>query len=253
MRPSLSERASQALARIGERGGKTPTPPTRRRGGASRSHVLLALLGHEGEATLEDLSEITGLHVNTVRGHLDVLVAGGYVERDREEPQGRGRPRLTYRASEASDSPYDELAHALSDALESADARELATATATKWRRTTSPIAPAQSPDEAVDSAVEGLRGVGFAAESSALGDSIVIGSCPYASLIADHPIICDIHTELLAQILTDTGQDVTVAGMDVWVKPTLCRARLERPDLTPMRSIELGEPSTSSNERLSS
>ena len=253
MSPSLSERASRALARIGERGADDSLSTPRRRGGASRSQVLLALRAHDQAITLEEISELTGLHVNTVRGHLDVLVAGGYAERDHEEPQGRGRPRLTYRPTPASDSPYDELAHALSEALESADSRTLAKATATKWRRTATPIEPAGSPDEAVDRAVEGLRAVGFAAESNLLGDSIVVGRCPYASLIADHPIICDIHTELLAQMLHDTGQEVTVAGMDVWIKPTLCRARLTRPDLEPARSIEFDETRTSSDERPSS
>ncbi len=209
--------------------------------------------GHDGGTTLEDISETTGLHVNTVRGHLDVLIAGGYAERDHEEPQGRGRPRTTYRSTPASDSPYDELAHALTDALEFADARTLAKATATKWRSTTGPIATAADPDEAVDRAVEGLRAVGFAAEATTLGDSIVVGTCPYASLIEAHPIICDIHTELLAQMLHDTGQEVTVAGMDVWVKPTLCRARLVRPDLQPARTIEFDEAPRSSDERLSS
>lgn len=252
MSPSNSERASRALARIGTRRGASAAPASRGRGRASRSQVLLALRAHEDAATLEDLSETTGLHVNTVRGHLDVLIAGGYVERANEEPQGRGRPRLTYRSTPASDSPYDELAHALTDALEFADARTLAKETATKWRRTAAPIAPASNPDEAVDRAVEGLRAVGFAAEATTLGDSIVVGTCPYASLIEAHPIICDIHTELLAQMLQDTGQDVTVVGMDVWVKPTLCRARLARPDLEPARSIEFDEVPTSSNERLS-
>ncbi|HZL81066.1 MAG TPA: hypothetical protein VFC06_03895, partial [Demequina sp.] len=72
----------------------------------------------------------------------------------------------------------------------------------------------------------------------STLGDSITIGTCPYASLIAEHPVICDIHTELLATVLNAAGQGVGVEAMDVWVKPTLCRARLDRPDISPARSI---------------
>ena len=250
MTPSPSERASRALARIGARGSSGAAPTRRGRGGASRSQVLLALRGHDGSATLEDISETTGLHVNTVRGHLDVLIAGGYVESGHEEPQGRGRPRLTYTCTPASASPYEELALALSDALDSADARSLAKETATKWRGTAGPLAPASNPDEAVDRAVEGLRAVGFDAEATVLGDSIVLGACPYASLIADNPIICDIHTELLAHMLRDTGQDVTVAGMDVWVRPTLCRARLERPDLHPARTIDFTKTTTSPDER---
>ncbi len=253
MSPSSPTRASRALARIGAKKAANASPVARSRGRVSRSQVLSALRDSDGAVTLEEISETTGLHVNTVRGHLDVLIAAGHAQRDQEERQGRGRPRLTYRSTTESDSPYDELAHALTHALESADARTLAKDTATRWRLTVSPMAPAANPDEAVDRAVEGLRAAGFAVDATMLGDSIVVGACPYAGLIETHPIICDIHTELLAQMLHDTGQDVTVEAMDVWVRPTLCRARLARPDLKPARSIEFDAPQASSDERPSS
>jgi predicted ArsR family transcriptional regulator len=97
----------------------------------------------------------------------------------------------------------------------------------------------ASTPDQAVDQAVESLRAVGFSAEASPLKDSITIGACPFAALVDEHPIICAIHTELLSTVLSASGQEVEVEAMDVWVTPTLCRARLARPDQTPARTID--------------
>jgi predicted ArsR family transcriptional regulator len=40
------------------------------------------------------VAEVVGLHQNTVRGHLDVLVDAGYAVRRAEAPRGPGRPRI---------------------------------------------------------------------------------------------------------------------------------------------------------------
>jgi len=205
---------------------------------SSRAQLLATLQATDAEFSIENLSLETGLHVNTIRAHLDVLVAGGHVVRSHGEPKGRGRPPFAFRASGDSRSPFDDLARTLTDALDVAQQPDLAHSTAAVWAKKLGPLPTADTPDEAVEHAVDALRTVGFTAEASTLGDSITIGTCPYASLIAEHPVICDIHTEFLATMLNASGQDVGVEAMDVWVKPTLCRARLTRPDISPTRSI---------------
>jgi len=141
--------------------------------------------------------------------------------------------RVQHRGTQPPDGPSRQH-----QALAGANQPELARKTAVRWAEKLGPAPTSNTPDEAVEHAVEALRTVGFSAESSALGDSITIGTCPYASLIADHPVICDIHTELLATVLNASHQGVGVEAMDVWVKPTLCRARLSRPDIAPARII---------------
>ena len=42
------------------------------------------------------IAEQVGLHVNTVRGHLELLVHLGVVSRETEHRGGRGRPRVLY-------------------------------------------------------------------------------------------------------------------------------------------------------------
>ncbi len=48
-----------------------------------------------------EVAEHVGLHQNTVRSHLDLLVKAGYAVRRTEVPSGPGRPRVVYQATEA--------------------------------------------------------------------------------------------------------------------------------------------------------
>ena len=67
----------------------------------SRARILAALVD-VGPLDTRELSERVGLHVNTVRVHLGVLADGGLVAAEALPPQGRGRPRLAYRAVDES-------------------------------------------------------------------------------------------------------------------------------------------------------
>ena len=204
----------------------------------SRAHILQALQADAREFGVDELAQLTGLHPNTVRAHLEVLTAAGHIIRIQGPPHGRGRPPLAYRAAHDARAPYDELSRVLKDALGAAQAPDLARRTAARWAESLAPQPLAATPDEAVDHAVESLHAVGFRAEASPLKDSIAVGACPFAALVDEHPIICAIHTELLATVLSASGQEVGVEAMDVWVRPTLCRARLTRQDLTPARTL---------------
>lgn len=214
------------------------------KGTGSRAHILAKLESSASEFTIDELAHFTGLHPNTVRAHLDVLVAGGRVERIQGQPHGRGRPPLTFRAAADTRAPFDELSRLLHESLGAANAPGLARRTAQRWAQSLDPKPMAGTLDEAVDDAVESLQAIGFTAEASPLRDSIVIGSCPFAQLVEEHPVICAIHTELLSTVLSASGQEVGVEGMDVWIRPTLCRARLNRPDMTPARTINVTAPS---------
>lgn len=50
---------------------------------ASREQILALLHDSDVPMSIEDLCTATGLHGNTVRGHLEVLAAGGEVTRSR--------------------------------------------------------------------------------------------------------------------------------------------------------------------------
>ena len=70
---------------------------------SSESRVaILRLLEERGTALpVETVAEEVGLHVNTVREHLDRLVVAGFAARAPEIRRTRGRPRVLYRSTAA--------------------------------------------------------------------------------------------------------------------------------------------------------
>lgn len=103
---------------------------------------------------------------------------------------------------------------------------------------------PAADPDEAVHRAAAALTELGFDARVDAVGDRIELRSCPYAALIADRPLICEIHAALLGELLAESGQPVTLRRLDIFARPGLCVAHLNRPDLVPARTVWATPPS---------
>lgn len=216
----------------------------------SRARIQRAI-----EASLEPLSvdQIvgqTGLHHNTVRGHLDVLLALGVIGREPAGSSGRGRPRWLYRSTPSTASPFQFLAQALTVQLARADSVEIAEGAAERWASALPELPLAFSPDEAVAEATDALNRLGFNAQASPVGDAISVTGCPYAELVDDNPLICDIHTALVVRLLDQTGQPVELEAMEVWARRGMCVARLHRPDIAPSRTISTRQGSTTrSNE----
>lgn len=198
--------------------------------------------------SVEQIADRTGLHANTVRGHLDVLLATGVVTRERADAHGRGRPRWLYRSAAPAASPFHFLAEALTAQLARTQDPGLADSAAERWAHALPHLPTAKTPDEAVAEAADALNRLGFAAEPNAVGDAIAVTQCPYADLVDDNPVICDIHTALLVRLLEQTGQPVTLEAMDVWARRGVCVARLNRPDLETARTIVVGPGRTVSS-----
>lgn len=192
--------------------------------------------------TVQMIVEATGLHANTVRGHLDVLLAGDLISREPAESPGRGRPKWLYRAVTPKASPFQFLAQALTVQLARADSAEFADEAAERWSQALPDLPVAQSPDEAVSETTDALNRLGFHATASPVGDAISVTQCPYAALVDDNPVICDIHTALVVRLLDQTGQPVTLESMDIWARRGMCVARLSRPDIAPSRVITTNE-----------
>ena len=77
----------------------------------SRRRVHDLLRGSASPLTVTQIVEATGLHANTVRAHLALLVDMGRVESVPEHRAGPGRPRLLYRAvATTAQDPYRALA-----------------------------------------------------------------------------------------------------------------------------------------------
>lgn len=239
------------LARLGTMQGSVAVddPPT------SREAIVELLHAADEPLTIERISRRSGLHANTVRTHLDVLQAAGRVTRRRRLAQGPGRPPWEYAVADDGRSLRARLAAQLVAELEDAPP-ELVREVAQRWANANaepgagaggpdaaasdSPAEPrAADPDEAVQQAAATLNDLGFDARVDAVGDRIELRSCPHAALVADRPMICDIHAALLGEVLAESGQPVTLRRLDVQARPGLCVAHLDRSDLVPARSIE--------------
>lgn len=211
----------------------------------SRGRVRAAVDAAAAPMTVEQLADATGLHPNTVRGHLDVLLATGSVGREAAGSNGRGRPRWLYRSAAQDANPFQFLAQALTVQLARADSVAIAEAAADRWAEALPELPLAFSPDEAVAEATDALNRLGFNAIASPVGDAIAVTGCPYADLVDDNPVICDIHTALVVRLLDQTGQPVSLDSMEVWARRGMCVARLHRPDIQPSRTIDIRKPDT--------
>lgn len=206
----------------------------------SRLRVQTSIEQAPEPLTVEQVAELTGLHANTVRGHLDVLLATGSITREAADSQGRGRPRWLYRPATPQTSPFQFLAEALTVQLARTQDPAMADAAAERWAHALPDLPLAFSPDEAVAETTEALNRLGFNAIASPVGDAISVTGCPYADLVDDNPVICDIHTALVVRLLDQTGQPVTLDAMEVWARRGMCVARLARPDIEPSRTIAI-------------
>ncbi|MCB0918822.1 MAG: helix-turn-helix domain-containing protein [Actinobacteria bacterium] len=230
-------RLARTLSRLATLGGSDADEGTP----ATRAEIIHALRASSEPLSAQQLCEQLDLHLNTVRGHLDVLLATGAITKEAGPRSGIGRPPLVYRYTPTADElGARRLRSELLSELADADADTIAQEAALRWLDDGIGIEPhpARSPDDAVDQAVAAAEAAGFTAVRNQLGDRIELTDCPYADLVADRPVICDIHTAMLQATLERAGQGVIVEAMDVWAKPGLCVAHLKRPDLRAARTI---------------
>lgn len=228
--------------------GRAPAPPTEAGAPATSREAILALLESAAEPLgIDDIRLATGLHPNTVRTHLDVLHAAGHVARVRETPRGPGRPRWRYGATPSPRSRHGDLAADLLDQLADVASPTLTREAAERWATAagTAPPEPYPTADDAVHGVARALAELGFETRVDAVGDRIELRACPYAPLVAQRPVICDIHAELVARLLDGSDQPVALDRLDVWTRPGLCVAHVRRADVVPERSIP-GRPPAS-------
>lgn len=228
----------RALARIASLRGPRASEPVP--GGNSRAAVLEFIERADDAVRVDEIAPAVGLHPNTVRGHLDALLAAGRVTRVPDQRATPGRPHWLYSATNSA--PERELAHALEAELRRSSAPEVARRAAAIWADAGPDVLPADSPDSAVDRATEALTTLGFDAVRNPVGDAITLRVCPYADLVRDQPVICDIHAELLGAVLGRTRQPVALDRLDVHPRPGLCVAHLRRPDAGPERVVPATE-----------
>ncbi len=190
----------------------------------AQGRVLAALTQCAAPTTLTQLVEITGLHENTLRGHLDALHRASHVSRFRAKPTGRGRPPWSYVAREA---PYAALAQALARGLETnpgASPRETGEAGGLAWGEQLRGLLDKghETPHELLMNALEH---VGFGPEASPDETSVRLTRCPFIDAARAHPdAVCSVHLGLIEGAL---GESLDPAALQPFAEPGACLVRL--------------------------
>jgi predicted ArsR family transcriptional regulator len=181
-----------------------------------------------------ELAGRVGLHQNTIRFHLGVLVDAGLVGSRPAERSAPGRPRILYslrpEGAAADRDEYRLLATILAGTVaRQGDGSSQAEDAGRAWGRylVRRPLPLDRVSDEqATSEVVELLDQQGFAPEA---GDrEILMRRCPFHELAESQPeVVCAVHRGLISGALGELGSTLEVDELDVFVQPDLCIARL--------------------------
>ncbi len=171
------------------------------RPGAGR--VLAAVRASARGATVTELASDLGLHVTTVRFHLERLERQGLVAGVTETTGRRGRPRGVYRAVAVADARAGMLAALADAAAGEGPAAVRAREAGERWAASLNlEVRDAASALTAV------FRELGFAPEP--FGDGLALTACPFIEEARQHPeAVCGVHQGLAAGIARRAGASV--------------------------------------------
>jgi predicted ArsR family transcriptional regulator len=203
----------------------------------SRAAILDSLRAQTEPTTLAALSAATGLHVNTVREHLDALVRDGLAHRYPAAPAGRGRPAWLYEAtgSDAAAAPeYAGLAATLAAAIHrsSSSPREDAITAGLDWGRQLAGArgaGRAASPTAARREVVSLLDEIGFAPQPDTRAQVVRLTRCPLLEAAHKYPdVVCGVHLGLARGALEEYGVDDDGTELLPFAEPGACRLHLK-------------------------
>ncbi|MFP1155401.1 helix-turn-helix transcriptional regulator [Mycobacterium sherrisii] len=204
-----------------------------------RRQVLRTLRAAREPLTILAIADALGVHPNTVRFHLDSLVAAGQVEQVGPGRKGPGRPPLMFRAVRQMDRGgtrhYEVLAEILTAALAGdKDPGAKALAAGRAWGRRLDPGTaprPAEAPEQAIDRLMDLLDRLGFAPERRRETGAQQVGlrHCPFLEIAENRSnVVCSVHLGLMQGALESWAAPVTAERLEAFVEPDLCLAHLE-------------------------
>lgn len=206
--------------------------------GGRRAEVLARLREAGRPCNVTEVAEVTGLHVNTARFHLDALVEDGLAERTSEPREVPGRPRILYRACGQVPGPrsYALLAEMLTGLVASLKEAGPASVEAGRaWgRHLVERSAPSERLDakEAVDRLNRVLDAIGFQPETRTTreGTEVRLHHCPFREVAENHTdVVCAIHMGLMQGALEELHAPVEATSLEPFATANLCVARLQK------------------------
>ena len=214
--------------------GPAPTQAAAPELSAAKVRVLAIVDSFETPATVVQIAERVGGHPNTSRVHLDELVSEGYVDCQRDAPQGRGRPALRYKVTALGRSKLTEPTQIDHRALSLALAQQFAVSGSAEdaerfgrlWAQALSSTLP-QDDESLTQQLVNLLASMGFALEVTDGGRAVLLHTCPMVDEAREDPRrVCGMHKALIDGALKAWGSEKQVA-LEPFVAPGYCRACL--------------------------
>lgn len=209
---------------------------------AQRAALLEAVQHAREPVTTSELAGSTGLHENTIREHLDALVARGLLRREPRKAAGRGRPAMGYVAAERSEpdprvQEYVGLTTALAGHISrtSDDPVREARETGRAWSQELPGLEPQPSGREARQRIVELFAELGFAPETSGEASCVALRRCPLLDAAQRYPeVICAAHRGLAEGTLERLGGDPASVRLEPFAAPGACYLSFTDPDVAP-------------------
>jgi predicted ArsR family transcriptional regulator len=225
---------------------------------------IVHALAHEGPAggsaalTAAELGALVGLHVTTVRFHLDQMVAAGIVDSAVRREGGAGRPRKVYALAPGSLDDVDARAEVdhlrlLSGLLaqtltEGVSGHAVTPAEAgRRWALEHVPAEPDAVPADTpgrwlgkLAQMIDVLQEWGYTPElrttEGGRTAEVTLEHCPFLDLARANPaVVCGIHRGLIAGSLSQLGETATRVSLEPFVDDTTCLAHVST--TTPFRT----------------
>ncbi len=203
--------------------------------GWTRVAMLTSLRESAVPLDARELAKGTGVHVNTVRFHLEVLAKAGLVSSEFEHRPRRGRPRQVWRptatVTPGPEEGYRMLAEVLAGYLQAnvPDPGKLGLEIGTLWG-TQLANTQVENPRQGLDRVVDMLARLGFSPELVDTPDEIQLQlhSCPFLEVArGNSQLVCSAHLGLLRGALAEAGAPLTTKSLNPLVEPSLCIAHL--------------------------
>lgn len=184
----------------------------------ARAAVLERLRASDGALSVEKLAAGTGQHTNTVREHLEALVASGFAACTTAPSTGRGRPAKLYSATPGEMRPtgYAALAAALAShiAATSKDPAGAGDLAGRQWAHAmTLPgsvqahVPGAAGAHQARHRVVSALQDAGFGVQGDADATELTLTTCPILAAARENPeVVCAVHLGLVKGLLEGSG-----------------------------------------------